>query len=158
MEPLMPVLAIVWPGESVSDEEIAEFEEDECVTLPEDYKAFLRDHNGGRPIPDAFPIGGGSIALMEMFFELGSAGDARPHAATRDLQTVWREHANAIPEDMMPIGKDTRGSVLCLGTGARARTTGRIYLVDPTKLRPTYEIAPSFSALFGLFVHRPRAN
>ena len=45
----MAVLSIVWPGESASDEQIAEFEEDEGVTLPEDYKTFLRDHNGGRP-------------------------------------------------------------------------------------------------------------
>ena len=152
----MPVLSIVWPGESASDEQIAAFEEDERVTLPEDYQAFLRDHTGGHPIPDAFPIGGGSMALMEMFFELGSAGATRPHAATRDLQAAWRQHANVIPDDMMPIGKDTRGSLLCLGT--QAPTTGRIYLVDPMKLRPAYEIAPSFSALFDLFGPRPRMN
>jgi cell wall assembly regulator SMI1 len=143
----MPIDSVLWPGRPATDEQIADFEKIEGVALPEDYRAFLKTHNGGRPVPDSFPIGTDNGSLLDTFFELG-AGEGE----TRDLQTKCDRYARRIPPTMMPIGCDAGGNIILLGVHGEPR--GRVYFLDQMNPRPIFEIAPSFEAFLNSFEPR----
>jgi hypothetical protein len=67
---------MLWPGNPVTDAELAAFESDQGVLLPEDYRAFLKQWNGGRPVPDGFRIPDSREgSLFDVLFSLGVQGE-----------------------------------------------------------------------------------
>ena len=142
---------VLWPGTPATDEQIAAFERIEGVTLPADYRQFLKTHNGGRPIPDCFPIGTDNGSLLNTFFVLGEG-----EGETRDLQTECDRHRGRIPHTLMPIGCDAGGNIILLGVHGEHR--GRVYFLDHMNPRPIYEIAPSFAAFLNSFEPRPEVE
>jgi SMI1-KNR4 cell-wall len=147
----MPIDSVLWPGKPATDEQIAELEKTESVTLPADFRAFLKTHNGGRPIPDCFPIGADNGSLLDTFFELGEGEDE-----TNDLQTICDRYHGRIPTTMMPIGRDAGGNIVLLGVHGEHR--GRVYFLDQMNPRPVFEIAPSFEAFLSSFEPRPEVG
>jgi len=87
----------------VTEREISRFEKSIKSTLPDDYRAFILQRNGGK---FAVPVhrategssfrGGGVDALFSFSCpeELG----------WRDIEKVWRMHAGRIPANSIPIG------------------------------------------------------
>jgi cell wall assembly regulator SMI1 len=134
-------------GNPATDEQIAELEKIEGITLPADYRAFLQTHNGGRPIPDQFPIGADNGSLLDAFFRLGE-GEGR----ISDLQTNCDQFRGKIPHSMMPIGRDARGNIILLGV--HGEPYGRVFFLDYMNPRPIFEIAPSFEAFLDSFEPR----
>ncbi|TQV80788.1 SMI1/KNR4 family protein [Denitrobaculum tricleocarpae] len=45
-------------GPHLTKERLAEFETSNGIRLPSDYREFLLTYNGGRPVPDTFPLVG----------------------------------------------------------------------------------------------------
>jgi hypothetical protein len=49
---------VVSSNPTISAEDVAAFEKLHGIALPESYRKFLIEHNGGRPTPTVFPISG----------------------------------------------------------------------------------------------------
>ena len=147
----MPIDSVLWPGHPATDEQIAEFEKTEGITLPADYRAFLQIHNGGRPLPDSFPIGSDNGSLLNTFFELGEG-----EGETNDLQTKCDRYHGRIPHTMIPIGCDAGNNIILLGV--HGEVWGRVYFLDQMNPRPIFEIAPSFTAFLDSFEPPPKAE
>jgi hypothetical protein len=130
-----------WRGRPASDEQIEAFERGMCggVTVPDDYRAFLRTYNGGNPIPIA-PRAATPGPSFASFFEL-DADDS-----DTDLHGACVTYFTRLPPPMAPIGLDADGKLLCLSIMGPNR--GRVYARDLVDLKePPIEIAPSFAAL-----------
>lgn len=146
----MPIDKMLWPGTPATNSQIAEFEAAEGIKLPVDFRTFLKEHNGGRPIPDAFTIGPDNATLLDTFFQLG-LGEDEPC----DLQTMCDRYHGRIPADFIPVGADAGGNVVLLAVHGEAY--GRVYFLDQMNPRPAFEIAPSFQAFLESF-HRPAVS
>lgn len=150
----MPIERMLWPGRPVTDEDINAFEAEEGVKLPEDYRAFLKKWNGGRPVPDAFVIPdrrGGS--LFDVLFRLGS------EKKVSDLREQAHQWHKRLPVSLMPIGADAGGSIIALGV--HGEHYGKVYffdLFDPQEtMAGITEIAPTFQAfLDGIHEYKPK--
>jgi hypothetical protein len=124
-----------WTGRPASEAQISALEQGVCggVSVPDDYRAFLKACNGGSPIP----IATGAFAS---FFELDA------DATEADLRIACIDFFNRIPPTMSPIGLDDSGKLLCLSFIGPNR--GRVFLRDLDDLNaPLLEVAPSFAAL-----------
>lgn len=147
----MPIDKVLWPGKPATDEQIARFEKIEAVVLPPGFRTFLQTYNGGRPIPDSFPIGADNGSLLDTFFELGEG-----EGETSDLQTMCDRYRGKIPHTLMPIGRDAGGNIILLGVHGEPK--GRVYFLDHMNPRPIFEIAPSFEAFLASFEPRPEVE
>jgi SMI1 / KNR4 family (SUKH-1)/Bacterial self-protective colicin-like immunity len=91
-----------------------------CV-LPEQYKAFLLAHNGGRPKPSYFKIQWNNQEWAERwdrdfihFFLSVSSGKSGKHF---DFLDYYETFKGRIPEDTIAIAYDEGRSLVLLGTG-----------------------------------------
>ena len=93
-------------GGSTPDE-IAAFETRVGAPLPEAYRQFLLQSNGGRPIDAAFSVEGWGTSLVADFYGIGT-GDSC------DLDAVRDTFSDVIPKDVVAIGSDPGGNQVCL--------------------------------------------
>jgi cell wall assembly regulator SMI1 len=135
-----------------SPEDITKFEEEIGYELPEDYKKFLLEHNGGRPSPEGFSFeyrdSKKSSSLLDFFY--GIQGETEEHY---DLATNNQDFKGRIPSDMLVIACDQAGNQICLGLFGNVK--GKIYFWDheeeavsegdPPVYGNLYFIANSFS-------------
>ncbi len=102
---------------------IAAFEARRGLTLPESYRAFLLEQNGGEPEPNGFEIdgfeGGGSL--------LDYLADIAPYSSG-GLDKLYELFSGRLPPGFIPIGLDPGGSMICLGLNAPRE--GKIYYWD----------------------------
>jgi cell wall assembly regulator SMI1 len=150
----MPIKSIKWPGDPIVLDDIQSLESRLAVKLPGAYRDFLLTHNGGRPIPDGFPIPGGDTSdagsLMNHFF-----GVTGPYSIEKTI-TVF---ASRIPAGLLPIGRDAGGNIICMGT--EAEHYGRIFFWDHDfeEEQPTwnnvYPLTDSFEDFIASFRDRP---
>jgi hypothetical protein len=88
-------------GPSLDAEQIAAFEKEHDVKLPADYRAFLMQHNGGRPEPNHLKLktdGGPVPVFVDRLFSIGVQGD-------NDLGNAIDQHrAKNRPAHLAPIG------------------------------------------------------
>ncbi len=100
-----------------------QFEARQNIVLPPEYKRFLLDSNGGKPIPDVFDVPG--------WVHVGGT-------VQRFLGIHEREHSNLekecvfflhrLPPGLIPIATEACGNLVCLGiTGKRQ---GKVYFWD----------------------------
>ena len=104
--------------------------------LPDDYRAFLLRHNGGRPTLSRFTFeadGEAQESVLEWFFAVHDhsyeepddwdqdSGELPPYFA-QPLQDVWADFRSEKPKSgVLPIGRDPGGNLVGLGyTGKRA--------------------------------------
>ena len=144
-----------------SDEQIAALEAHIGFSLPEDYKAFARQHNGGRPEPDAFDFinefEDQEEDIVFCFFPLRDIdcgemtditmedlADWPIHCAWDDLQNDYREIYEQDPEQqVLPIGTDGSSNYIAIlleGDGA-----GSIVFFEHEMARIS-PLAPDFDA------------
>lgn len=111
------------PYGMLSADFLSEFESEIGIVLPKDYRQFLLQNNGGKPVPDFFWIDrhkDGSRVCQ--FYGL--------HSESRvfSLRTCTRENRFGIPSSMLPIGDDGMGNYLCLGISAD--NLGWVFFLD----------------------------
>src|SRR5262245_12481319 len=143
----MEIRAVAPPTSEVA---LAEFEKRIGSRLPEDYREFLLAYNGGKPKVSKFvfadrtgPYTGSSVRAF-------AALSAGAHYDLYDyLDTYCSEEERRVPSEVLPIGEDNFGNLVCLAiTG---RHVGRVYFwnhegeTDPAAYRNMDRIADSFS-------------
>ncbi len=106
--------------ENAKESDIADFEDKFGVSLPEDYKAFLKKYNGGEPRECAvsFLAGGGGIA--DNLFGLGSDLNYSIEYANEDLEYI--------PDGLIKIAYSPNGDYFLLST--RNDSFGRVYYLN----------------------------
>ena len=107
-----------------SENEIKRFEVRHDVVLPEAYRQFLLEQNGGSPLADGFdfPDGSGG-SVVNKFFPLGEQYSYNLDQMCRSLD--WPE---AYTSGVLRIGIDTGGSGLFLATSGK--NAGCVLFVD----------------------------
>jgi cell wall assembly regulator SMI1 len=127
----------------VTAQRLSKFERALGHTLPDDYRAFLLENNGGTPSPCDFTIGEGDISHVNDMYGLH---DGPTHARLDHIRRVYR---GRIPGHLLPIADDPGGNEICIGLSDSQR--GRVYFWDH-ETGTMEEIAPSFRDFMdGLF-------
>ncbi len=117
------------------------FERQTGIRLPDDYRQFLLDYNGGKPVPDEFDIPDcQNSAMIDSFFGLGREGE--------DLED-WVNELEDIRGQYLPIALDPGGNVIMI-----EHSTGEVYYWDAARIfdcssdeENAYSIAASFNDL-----------
>jgi hypothetical protein len=130
------------------------------VSLPSDYATFLRQHNGGSPEHSVFPIRGFSLdnrGVLAFFFGV-KQGD------TLDLaDNAQGTFCNRVPRDLLPIGADVFGNLICLAVSGPNR--GKVYWWfheeeadegEPPTYDNVYFVADSFNDLLNALTESPK--
>ncbi len=108
----------VFAGKSLggsSPQEIAEFEEFVHFRLPEDYRSFLEQFNGGVPhdatclFASGLDLPGGSDIEVSQFFSL-----SRSHDSIQNLEEALESNVGWVAHTSIPIGSDNFGNLICL--------------------------------------------
>ena len=91
--------------------------------LPDDYRAFLQEFNGGRPNPRDFDaLDGDEGSSVRFFFTLD---ETESHYCILRKLEVFSER---IPGGTLPIGCDSFGNLVLIDVGARSN--GTVYFWD----------------------------
>ena len=132
----------------LADESLHRLETEVGSRLPEDYRAFLKEFNGGEPDPSGFVFyadDGPSDSSVRYFLTLD------PNATHYNVFDFLRRYADRIPKGVMPIACDSFGNLVIIDVGAKA--FGSVYFWDHEKEsmeEPTWDsilqVAPSFTA------------
>jgi len=126
---------------SASDIQIASFEKKNVLKLPDDYRAFLRACNGGRPLSREFAVPGWDIFAVKLFFGLNTGNQY-------DLQEWVDALRDESRHNWIPVAVDSGGWCVFLGIGGPAQ--GRMFFID-TKDEDAQplKIADSFAEFTG---------
>ena len=130
-------------GQPATEDQISLLERVLGIQLPLDYRAFLRQTNGGHPEPSAFPVQSfpfDTHALIAWLFVLDVQG------SPNDLMFNISAYSDLIPADLMPIGIDPGGSFICLAI--RGENRGAIYFWDEAERYPPGQVADYHNIYF----------
>ena len=117
------------PHGALSEDRLVRFENQFGLLLPADYRDFLLEYNGGRPVPAFFWIKHQQDGTtVHQFY--GLYDQLIPSSLETHLGTSRR----GIPTALMPIGDDGIGNLICIGLGWIE--FGRIYFLDHDLHRP----------------------
>src|SRR5262245_34990626 len=112
MKAEFPSMAISWPpmkerGPQVTEAQIRAFEETFGHSLPDDYRQFLLDLNGGRPVKANREF---DLGVINCLFSLDDTEDESSDLATR---ASWSRATLPNP-DLLFIGHDDGGARILL--------------------------------------------
>lgn len=110
------------PYGNLSKERLDEFEKIHAVTLPDDYKKFLLEYNGGKPLPSFFwikPQEDGS----NVFQIYGLHDGPKPYS----IDKLFEEKLG-IPVSLMLIGDDGTDNFICMDISLERK--GGIFFID----------------------------
>lgn len=139
-------------------EDITAFEKKWNISLPEDYAAFLLEHNGGTPEEDwlfdffdeVTERENGSI--IRDFFKIYPRGEHAYDSLDIVCGNVWEDES--IGRDFLPIADDPGGNPICLGIAGENRGKVCFCNADYEDLDTGYlvmsPIASSFSAFLAM--------
>lgn len=122
----MVLISIEDSSAPLTEADIQQVEQEINVRFPDQYRQFILQYNGGRPIPNVFMIPDdripGQSSMLDWFYCI-DLSDEYNHLL-RNLD-VFRDR---MPSDCVPIGCDPGGNQICLiVSGAQ---TGKIYFWD----------------------------
>lgn len=109
---------IIHSNDLISPDEIGDFEKRWGLKLPKSFRTFLLKHNGGRPIPAAFPISGmqnNPIGEIQVFFGLNAKINSS------DLNWVLENLGVPQPDGLLPIACTDGGDYICISTNESGR-------------------------------------
>jgi len=109
---------------SASDIQIASFEKRNGIALPDDYRAFLRDCNGGEPKLCEFAVPGWNILVVHFFLGLDVDEDY-------ELQQNTDAVADVSNSDFIPIAVDAGGWYVFLRV--KGPGSGAVFFIDTKK-------------------------
>jgi hypothetical protein len=136
------IVIIQEEGRRLAESEVVAFEEELGTTLPEGYRQFLLEHNGGRPEPDVIDIEGlpGGSAEIQEFFGFGCSIESS------NLDWNRAMFRTQFQEDLLPIACDSGGCIYCISI--RGTRCGSIVYCDFVESKVTYySVAPSFETM-----------
>lgn len=131
------------PGRPLTEADVAEFERELGALLPSDYRSFLLEHNGGLPVPDAFPIQGFAEETegeLQVLFGVHRSPEAS------DLRWNLRQSEDLLQHGLLPIGCNSGGDLICLSLFGD--DVGAVHFWDsrdPRGADATYRLAGSFT-------------
>lgn len=126
---------------STSSESLEALEEQLGAHLPETYRRFLREHNGGQPTPDVVDVDGlpGSPTDIQVFFGIGCTVESS------EIEWNRRTFSGRIPSRMLPIACDSGGGLFCLSLSGQ--DSGSVIYVDAQgPMSIEYPVATDFDA------------
>ena len=117
-------------GRKLSDFDIAMLEKKIGEKLPKEYRVFLLNNNGGRPVPDAFnfrtAFHGGKTSAVQFFMGIDLPIDSS------NLFWAWDQYKTDLPEHMIPIASiGYEDDILCLALAGAMK--GAIYYWDSSE-------------------------
>jgi len=134
--------------EALRPERLEEVERDLGSPLPDDYRAFLNEYNGGYPEPDGFLFdrnGVPSKGMVDRFLSIYSGESS-------NLERYLKTYKGRMPANLVPIAKDPGGNLVVVSISGEDANT--VYYWDhdeeaedgeaPT-YRNVYFIAPNFT-------------
>jgi len=91
--------------------------------LPDEYRQFLLQHNGGKPTPSVFMISAdeGDAMLHHVY----GLHDGPLHIR---LDRARQTYLDRMPRSLFPIADDPGGNAICLGISGNER--GKVYFWD----------------------------
>jgi cell wall assembly regulator SMI1 len=107
----------------VKDADIDAVEAEMGVKVPEPYRRFLLQYNGGRPRPARFVYGKGPYQDSRVH---GFACIQQGHI--NDIRHLVQTFAGRIPKGTMPIARDPAGNLVLIGT--TGDPAGKIFFWD----------------------------
>ena len=123
-------------GRAVDDEDLRRLESETGTSLPQEYKDFLKQNNGGRPSPKFFPIKGFANNPIGQVLDFFGIDDQ-----VKSCRLDWNHKTllGKIPANMFAIACEDGGSLICLSLSGEDK--GRIYYWDfyGQTERPSYE-------------------
>lgn len=148
------------PAGPTNEREVAEFETHIGHALPDDYRAFLLQHNGGRPEPNTFTLNVWGVAeenSVLCFFPMRdlSVGDVvveeLEELRTWPLHCAWKDltsdlinlYEKELDETLLPIGTDGNSNYFCVALDGPQRG-GVVFLEH--EMAETETLAESFTA------------
>ena len=137
------------PGRTIRPAELEAVCNELGVNLPDDYKDFLLEFNGGSPVPDAFPIKGfEEVGTLQVFFGIDR------EIESSNLRWNFFQYRSRIPSDHLPIACSDTNDLICLSLSDN-RYGSVIFWDSMTEssadtFRNIYEVADSFSGLLKL--------
>jgi len=147
-------------GRPLSDVDIQTLEKRLGVSLPEDYKAFLKKNNGGRPIPKFFPILGfqnNPVGQVQDFFGIDDP------VKSCNLDWNYDVMRGRMLGNLFPIACEDGGSLICLSLFGSDK--GAVYYwnyygeAHPPTYDNVYQIAGTFQGfLDSLHFYDPLAE
>ena len=93
-------------------DDINKFELQFKLILPQKYKNFLLESNGGNPVPNVFETGEPGISCVNGLFGIYTGG-------YEDVGIRMEVFDGRLPDDFIPIGDDPSGNLICLGISQR---------------------------------------
>jgi hypothetical protein len=146
----------------LSEERLARLESRLRARLPEDYRAFLLQYNGGRPAPCRFTFameGEEQESILEWFFAVHdqpyeededwdpNAGEDLPPYFAQSLEEVRKDFRSEMQRaKVLPIGRDPSANLICLGYAGK--WAGKVYFFDHD-MGMLVPLAGSFSEFLG---------
>ena len=160
------------PAGPTNESEIAKFEELVGFRLPDDYRDFLLQHNGGCPEPDAFTLsiwGFDEEDVVMCFFpmrdlslgtvEVEEFDELRSwplHCAWEDLQNDLKNlYEQELDETLLPIGTDGSSNYFCLVLDGPRR--GNVLFLEH-EMAETEALAESFTVFIAGLRNRERTD
>jgi len=98
-------------GPPISVEDVENLEAHIGIRLPDDYRAFLLKHNGGRPTPDTYPIEGlanNPFGGVHFFFGIDDPVESC------NLDWNFRIMNGRLPSNLFAIAGDAGMDLICL--------------------------------------------
>ena len=98
---------------TVDEHDVQSFEQKYHIRLPEPYRSFLIETNGGYPDKDRFPTPWNELnqyIIVDYFYGLNYRRDT-----WGDLSDARTTFTDRIPEDLVAIASDPGGNQICLG-------------------------------------------
>ncbi|WP_339527211.1 SMI1/KNR4 family protein [Pseudomonas sp. EA_35y_Pfl2_R111] len=115
-------------ADSVNEDVIKRFEEALGSKLPEDYRGFMLDHNGGDPEERCvFKLKGVDGPYSESLVRYLFAFSAETDESIEYNYEVYTL-AKRLPENILPIGEDPGGNLICLSF--QGEDAGKVYFWD----------------------------
>lgn len=97
-------------GSPTNEEAIQRLEKIISAKLPDDYRKFLLDHNGGRPKPDGVPVPKHPEKILPIMVFHGIAVDVETSCIDWNLEVM----RNRLPDKMLPVATSDFGDLYCM--------------------------------------------
>lgn len=109
----------------LSEEILRRFEFQVGALLPEQFREFLLQHNGGKPIPSDFKISNDDGSSLHHVYGLHGGPD---YSNIAGVHNVFKDR---IPNELLAIADDPFGNQICIGI--KKKYLGKIYFWDHEK-------------------------
>lgn len=111
-------------GGQIDEHLVNLLEEETDASLPEDYRQFLLEFNGGEPEVNEFRVSDEQAAGVNQFFGLTQRQEYG------DLRFQRRLMLGRVPENMLPIANAEGGNLVCISVAVDRGDYGAIYFWD----------------------------